>query len=394
MFSKRTPGRFDLNPLSRALERIPRQDLIDLTPSNPRKLGFGLSREILGAFQNDAILSYDPDPHGMPEARHHVVSHLERRGISVDPDRLFLTASTSEAYSWIFKLLCNPGDALLVPEPSYPLLDHLIGLEAVVRVPYRLRYERQWRIDFDSVLAALETDEGEKARAIVVVSPNNPTGNYLQPDELEKIVSIASRKNLALISDEVFWDFRLTDIPFAGLPAVHEKRILSFSLGGLSKTLGLPQMKLGWIAANGPEPQITQCIERLELIADTYLSVGTPVQAALGTLFSLEKMLQEPIRLRVRKNLANLRDAVRPDPSVELLAAEGGWYAMLRVPRFEDDETLAIELLEKDRVLVQPGYFYDCHEGAHLVVSLLTPEEMLDRGIQKILERFSKLRAP
>ncbi len=396
MFSRRTPRSFDLNPLSRALEKISRQHLLDLTPSNPARVGLAAPEEILKAFLDPRILSYEPDPHGMPEARKLVMHHLGQRGLVTDPERIFLTASTSEAYSYLFKLLCDPGDSVLVPEPSYPLLDHLIELECVTRLPYRLVYEKQWKVDFESIRDALESDEGERVRAIVVVSPNNPTGSYLKTDELEQLVKIAAEKDLAIISDEVFWDYRLSDnkvdSPAPVYPTAHEKRVLTFSLGGLSKTLGLPQMKLGWIVVNGPEPHLSQCLEKLELIADTYLSVGTPVQAALGKLLEQETALQEPIKLRIRRNLAAIREAVRADPSVELLTAEGGWYAMLKVPKYEDDETLAIELLEKDHVLIQPGYFYDCTDGAHLVISLLTPEETLKQGLEKVLKRLSKLR--
>jgi len=393
MFSKRTPHRFDLNPLSRALEATPRPGLLNLTVSNPARAGLIPAADILPLLSGPDNLHYEPDPHGLPKARHALARHLAGRGHAIDPERIFLTASTSEAYGYLFKLLCDPGDAVLVPEPSYPLLDHLIELECAVRVPYELVYEKGWKIDFDSVEAALATDEGQKAKAIVVVSPNNPTGNYLKAAELEQLARLAGERGLAIIADEVFEDYLLDPVSGSAGPAAASafaaRHALTFSLGGLSKTLGLPQLKLSWILASGPEPAISSCLERLELIADTYLSVGTPVQTALEGLLGLLPRLQTPIRERVRANLDLLRRMTGSCETAGLLAAEGGWYAMLKIHIPCDDEALALELLEKDHVLVQPGYFYDCTGGQYLVISLLTPEATLQDGTARILSRLS-----
>lgn len=395
MFSRRTPSRYDLNPLARALEKARQMpgDILDLTVSNPQRAGIIPPENlVLAPLQHGGAIHYEPDPHGLPLARSAVSTHLARRGIRSDPEKLFLTASTSEAYGFLLKLLCDPGDAVLAPEPSYPLLDHLLDLESIRRVPYRIAYENGWKLDLDSIGKVLADSSQPRIRAIVIVSPNNPTGNYLKRNELDHLAELALRHELALVSDEVFFDYRLGDPAPGSISLASGSSVPAFTLGGLSKTLGLPQMKLAWIIVNGPKAWLPGCLERLELIADTYLSVGTPVQLAAGTWLEAEAIFQKPIHERVRGNWEMLQHVFSGAPGqAELLPAEGGWYAMLRVPRYEDDGTMAVSLLEHERVLVQPGYFYDCHAGAHFVVSLLTEPGVLKQGTGRLIDGLRRI---
>jgi len=366
MFSSRIAWGAEPNAISRMLagKEAAGMGVLDLTESNPTQAGFDYpEEELLAGFQDPRMLTYDPESAGLTEAR-----EIIGRYCGVPADRLILTSSTSEAYSWLFKLLCNPGDEVLAPQPSYPLFDYLAALENVRPVPYPLEYHGRWTIDFDSLLAALST----QTRAIILVHPNNPTGSFVQGEELARLDELCRERGIALISDEVFSGYALE--PRAEfVPVAAAVPAMAFSLNGLSKMIGMPQMKLGWIHTNSREAH-----ERLELIADTYLSVGTPVQHALPALFGIRDRIQRQIRARLQENLATLKAGFSPRH------VEGGWYAVLQVPRVRSEEEWVLALLEHENVLVQPGYFYDFASEAFLVLSLLTPPAVFEEGLRRI----------
>ncbi len=337
-----------------ARKRASGEALYNLTESNPTHAGITYPTVI---FDDPRMMRYDPESFGLLSARERIA---EEYGIAAE--RIVLTTSTSEGYSWLFKLLCDPGDEVLVPRPSYPLFDYLAALECVIVKPYALRYHEGWFVD----LADMQISK--RTKAIVVVNPNNPTGSYLKMEELEVLIQLARKHGLAIISDEVFSDYEL--IP-GGVPSlVNVEGVMTFCLNGLSKLIGMPQMKLGWIIVNDFEAR-----ERLELIADTYLSVGTPVQCALPKLLAIKRDIQEQIMSRVRDNLMAIPQARQ---------VEGGWYAVLQVPRIKSEEQWALQLLESYNVLVQPGYFYDFESEAFLVLSLLTPTGVFREGIRRL----------
>lgn len=376
MFSHRLPFHLPRNPIADAIEqrRAEGREILDLTESNPTHAGIVYPADyILAGFRDPQMLVYDPSSNGLPQARARVAG-LYR----VDHSRVVLTASSSEAYSWLFKLLCDPGDEILTPRPSYPLFEFLAGLESVQIRQYPLRYDGGWFIDFDPLESAIH----ERTRAIVVVNPNNPTGSYLKRWELDRLRHLCARHNLALISDEVFSDYHLAPVDLRSLTCVED--VLTFCLGGLSKMVGTPQMKLGWMIAGGPENIREEALARIDLIADNFLSVGTPVQYALPSLLAARENVQKQILDRLQINLAYLRDTVRGNDAFRLLEVEGGWYAILRVPRVRSEEEWVLGLLERG-VLVQPGYFYDFESEAYLVVSLLTPQPTFREGTDRIL---------
>jgi alanine-synthesizing transaminase len=290
-----------------------------------------------------------------------------------------LTASTSEAYGWLFKLLCEPGDAVLVPRPSYPLFEHLTRLEGVRTATYDLEYHGRWAIDFETVAAA-----PAETRAILLVSPNNPTGSYVTAAELERLLVLCRERRWALIADEVFVDYPLdVQNPLTDL-ATHAD-VLTFTLGGLSKSIGMPQLKLGWIVAGGESSVRNSALARLEFVADTYLSVGTPVQVALPSLLTAGAEIRAAVQRRLRHNLELVRNAVGRHPSCELLNAEGGWSAVIRVPAIRSEDRLVLELFDRERILVHPGYFFDFAHEAYVVVSLLPREDVFAAGIERTL---------
>lgn len=369
MYSRRldwNPGR---NRIAQLLER--RRPSYDLTESNPTRAGLHWPEGLLEGLRDERGLSYDPDPKGLLEARERVAEYEQ-----APVDQVLLTSSSSEAYAWLFKLLCDPGDEVLVPQPSYPLFEFLARLESVRTVAYPLFYDRGWCLD----VAGLEQALTSRSRAIVVVNPNNPTGSYLKRRELEQLERLCAAHDLALISDEVFSDYALQDSAseerVKSVARAAATKVTAFSLSGLSKVCGLPQLKLGWMVSNS-----AAALERLELIADTYLSVSTPVQLAAGRLLASRHGIQEQIVRRARANLALVPEA---------LQVEGGWYAILRVPPVKSEEDWVVELLESYGVLVQPGFFYDFpRQGAHLVLSLLTPEPVFQEGLRLIRRALS-----
>ena len=387
MKSSRLPSDLSLNATTRTLEALRRRGLsvIDLTASNPTRVGLHYPADLLSALADPAALVYDPQPLGSLTAREAVCADFARRGLSVPPECTALTTSTSEAYAWLFKLFCDAGDSVLVPRPSYPLFEHLTVLESVEARQYRLEYSGQWRIDVGELSAAID----DRTRAILVVSPNNPTGSFLHKDDLVALAALCQSKQIALIGDEVFTDFGFD--PELRHPSVLEAEgVVSCSLGGLSKSAGLPQVKLGWIGFGGPAARVREVIDAFEVVADTYLSVSTPTQVALPALIERGSDVRDQIRRRIRRNLDALRKAVSGFPSISLLDVEGGWSAILQVPAYRSEESLVLELLTQDHVLVHPGFFFDFDREAFIVVSLLVEDALFDRGIERVLTRASQ----
>jgi aspartate/methionine/tyrosine aminotransferase len=380
IFSTRSLQEDVPNRLTRALaEAKSRGPVLDLTVSNPTAAGIAYDEKaILGAFSDRGMLAYEPDPLGLESARATVA-----REIGHDSSLVALTASTSEAYAVLFKMLCDPGDEILVPAPSYPLLGWLAAFEAVKLASYPLIYAGGWMVDVGALRAAVTP----RTKAIVVVSPNNPTGSYLGRSELEAILDLG----LPIVSDEVFARYPLS----AGVPddrvatVLEAKRGLVFSLSGLSKLCGLPQMKLGWIAAGGDDRHARAAMQRLAIVLDAYLSVGTPVQLALPSLLTAGKKTARTSSERTKKNLAVVRKTLASAAHATVLDVEGGWYVTLRVPETMTDEEWALTLVSEDAVHVHPGFFFDLDRGAHLVVSLLTPEDDLAQGIERIARRLA-----
>ncbi len=310
-----------------------------------------------------------------------MAADFARRGFPIGPDRVLLSASTSEAYAFLFKLLCDPGDEVLVPRPGYPLFEFLAALESLVVRAYPLAHDGEWHLDVSALRAAVSP----RTRAVVVVNPNNPTGAYLKEDELLALEALCAERRLALVSDEVFADFSFRDDARRASSVARDSPALAFALGGLSKSCGLPQLKLAWTAVTGPEPLRREALARLEVVADTFLSVSTPVQLAAPALLARREELQAPIRERVARNLDRLRASLGPGSPATLLEPEGGWYAVLRVPATLPEEERVTRLLEERDVLVHPGYFFDFPHEAFLVLSLLAPEAEFSEGTSRVL---------
>jgi aspartate/methionine/tyrosine aminotransferase len=354
--------------------------LLDLTEANPTRAGLAwpparLAAALLGAGPD--LAAYDPDPRGAPDARAAVAGYLRGRGCEVAPERILLTASTSEAYGFLLKLLCDPGDEVLVPAPAYPLLDLLAGLEAVALRRYPLRYDGEWHLDLDALEAAI----GPRTRAVLLVSPSNPVGAVASAGTLAALDALCARRGLALVADEVFAD----TAPGGAPSALAAREGLAFHLSGLSKVCGLPQLKAGWIAAAGPEERVGPALVRLEVIADAYLSVAGPAQRALASLLPERDTFLRPLRARLDANRAAL--AARAGTTFDLLRSAGGWSAVLQVGETVDEEALCLTLLEEG-VAVQPGFFFDFERSGYLVVSLLPPPETFTQGIEILARRL------
>ena len=386
MFSRRFHWDFRTNRLTQALEAGRRDGarILDLTESNPTRAGLEYPPEIVRAFDDPRTLVYEPSPAGAAEAREAVASYYATRGARVETGRILLTASTSEAYAWLFKLLCDAGDHVLVPRPSYPLFEFLANLESVEVRQYPLVYDGGWAIDLEALAAAVT----ERTRAVVLVNPNNPTGSYVKRAELQALSRLCGQRRMALISDEVFSDYALGEA--TGSEAAERvttlvgvEECLAFSMSGLSKVAGMPQMKLGWIVASGPAKLRAEATEKLEWIADTYLSVSTPVACAAARLLACGELVQRQIRERTAGNLAVAREALGGS-AAGILAVEGGWYMTVRMPRIRGEEDWAIHLLTEEGVLTQPGFFYDFESEAFLIVSLLTAPGEFREGIARL----------
>lgn len=382
VFAKRTNWNLERNRLSEALERhrASGKPLLDLTTSNPTTSEFRFnSNEIFDAMSHPAGFCYVPVPFGVPPARRAVAAYFAELGVQAPIDDICLTVSTSEAYSFVFRLLCDPGDELLIPSPSYPLFDFLADIQDVKLARYPLVYDHGWQIDF----ASLERAITPRTRGIIVVHPNNPTGHYAKPGDFARLNEICAPRGLAIIADEVFLDFALDGKArpsFAG-----NREALTFTMSGLSKISGLPQMKFAWIVTSGPERLKQEALARLEVIADTYISVSSPVQMGASKMLDMRHGFQRQVMARVRANLAELDRQLAAQESCSRLAIEGGWYAVLRVPAMCSDEELALELLESHGVYVHPGHFFDFPGDGYLVVSLITPVEIFAEGMKRLL---------
>ena len=395
MFARRTAWNRAPNRFSVALEkhRAAGRQVLDLTVSNPTQVGIrfaGLS--ILKALVDLRALEYHPEPKGVRTAREAVAAYYRERGadphlpaqmwgIEVDPADIILTTSTSEAYSFVFRLLCDQDDEVLVPTPSYPLFEFLAGLQDVRLAPYELIYDHGWQIDFHSLEKALT----ERSRGVLVVHPNNPTGGYVPSKEMDRLSEICKDRGLALIADEVFLDYAHDGKPRPTFAT--SQTALTFTLSGLSKISGMPQMKFAWIATSGPSEQRREALARLEVVADTYLSMNTPIQLAAPEFFRQRVRFQAELMQRIRANRAEL-DRQLEGGVCRRLDLEGGWYAVLRVPVTRSDEDLAVELLEQRSVLVHPGHFYDFHADGYLVLSLITPERVFAEGMRRVIGAF------
>ena len=388
MFSKRTDWKLTPNRFAQAQEEVRAAgiELLDLSVSNPTRAGLQLDQEgILQALAQPEALEYDPQPKGLLSARKAVARYYKDAHdvYDVDPESLILTTSTSEGYSFVFRLLCNAEDEILVPKPSYPLFDFLAELQDVKLAPYPLVYHDGWQIDFPSLYKAVN----HRTRAVVVVHPNNPTGSYASSEEIDSLNRVCSEYNLALVVDEVFLDYSVDGAPRNSF--VSNNSALTFALSGISKISGLPQMKLAWIAANGPREAVTQALARMEVISDTYLSMNAPVQLATSTLLDQRKGLQPLLLDRIRHNLQELDYQLSRQKTCERLRVDGGWYAVLRVPALQADEDLAIDLLRKVAVLVHPGHFYDFSNDGYLVISLITPGDIFREGVKLVLAQLN-----
>jgi len=385
MFAKRTNWNLTPNRLSEALaaHRAAGKPLLDLTVSNPTECGFEYdSSAILNALSDPASLTYEPNPRGRESARRAVAGYYADRGDNVPVEDIFVTTSTSEAYSYIFRTLCDPGDELLIPSPSYPLFDFLADIQDVKLVRYPLVYDHGWQIDFHAVEQAITP----RTRGIIVVHPNNPTGHYTKLAEIARLNSICAERGLTIIADEVFLDFAIEGNRPESFAA--NRSGPTFTLSGLSKICGLPQMKAAWLIASGPQEWKREALARLEVIADTYLSMNAPVQLAIPKFLGQRHSFQDQVMSRIRLNLAELDRQLATQKAVSRLKVEGGWCAVLRVPATRSDEDLAIGLLTTRGVSVHPGHFYEFPAEGFLVVSLITPEQDFAEGTSRLLATF------
>jgi aspartate/methionine/tyrosine aminotransferase len=385
MFSKRTNWKLTPNALTLAQREMAAagREVLDLSASNPTRVGLNYDSEaITGSLAQASGLDYEPQPKGMLVARQAVSDYYreQHNTFSVSPENIILTSSTSEAYFHLFHLLCNPDDRVLVPKPSYPLFDFLADLSDVKLVPYPLIYDHGWQIDFVSLYQAVD----HRTRAVVLVHPNNPTGSYVHENEFRPLNAFCREYNLALIVDEVFLDYAhdgASRRTFAANPDA-----LTFTLSGLSKVSGLPQMKLAWIVSSGPEEQLASAMDRLEIVADTFLSLNTPVQLASPVLLKQRKNIQPVLLDRLRANLEELDRQLLHSSSCKRLETEGGWYAVLRVPVTQSDEELSVKILRGCSVLVHPGHFYDFPQDGYLILGLITAIDQFREGVQRILQ--------
>jgi aspartate/methionine/tyrosine aminotransferase len=378
-FSHRTNWNTEESELARAYrERLASgQPIADLTASNPTRCGFAYPASLLDALTNPRALQYDPQPKGLLSAREAVCAYYRVHGAVLGPEQVVLTTSTSEAYSFLFRLLCDPGKEILIPQPSYPLFDFLAGLDDVRLKAAPLVYENGWQIDAEDIRCAITTE----TRAIVIVHPNNPTGHYTKPWEAKQLARLCREFGLSLIVDEVFLDYSFGTKAESFARGIEGVPV--YVVSGLSKIAGLPQIKAAWIVATGPER--AQALARLEVIADTFLSMNTPVQLAMPAWLEGREAIQAQICQRVAANLAALDQAVETVESVQRLAVEGGWYAVLRIPAVAPDEQTVLALLERG-VWVHPGYFFGMPESGWLVVSLLAPEAEFSNGVAIMID--------
>jgi len=386
MFARRTEWNLSANRYALAVERARDcavrggRALLDLTAGNPTTVGLHYERErILRALQHPRALEYEPACKGILPAREAVAAYYAERGVALSAERIILTVSTSEAYTYCFRLLCDPGDEVLVPQPSYPLFEFLADIQDVKLVPYELVYDHGWQIEFESLRRAITP----RSRAIMVVHPNNPTGHFTRSWELERLNALCGEHELALVADEVFLDYGIADEQ--PLSFADNDGALTFTLSGLSKICALPQIKVAWIAASGPPELVRTALDRLEVIADTYLSPNAPVQWAVAELLETREGIQRQLRERVGRNLRELDEQLAKAKMTTRLEFDAGWYAVLRTPATRSDEDVAIALLEQEGVLIHPGHFFDFPGTGYLVASLIAPEEDFREGMGRVL---------
>ncbi len=389
MFAKRTDWEFHSNQITLQLDVLKQNavDVIDLTESNPTRCGFVYpSEKILNTLSDPANLSYQPHPQGMLCARQAVSQYYQRLKVDIDPEKIFLTASTSEAYSYLFRLLADPGDHILIAQPGYPLFQFLADINDLHVDFYSLAYEDGWHIDFETI----ENQISKKTRVLILVNPNNPTGSYIKKDELTALNHLCQKHHIAMICDEVFFDYPFEDDQKNFLSLAHNRSTLTFTLSGISKILALPQMKIGWIVVGGPEDQVQESLQRLEVISDTFLSVSTPAQNALPQWFSTQEKIQKELKYRTAVNRSELKKMAEHFPQCRLLEAEGGWYAILKIPGIKNEEQWVLELLNEGHVYVHPGYFFDFEDEPCLVLSLLTQPQRFQEGIKRIFRKIAQ----
>ena len=377
------------NQITKTLNRLKQENIkiFDLTASNPTQGRFKYPPEILTEFNNPFNLQYKADAQGLLLARQAVSDYYKKKGFDVSPQRIFLTSSTSEGYLYIFRLLMDVDDKVLFPQPSYPLFSFLTDINDVEMHTYPLNYiDGKWQVNQEEFRQAFTA----KVKAVTVVNPNNPTSSFIKKEESDFLNNMCRANNAAIICDEVFWDFTF-DESKDYVSLVNNKNVLTFTLGGLSKTLGLPQMKLSWIVLSGPESEVEQAAAKLEVIADTFLSVNTPVQQALPKWLSLQEDIQKEIKIRLNKNKRFIEGIIAGDEHYQLLSIEGGWYAILKILDNQNEEDLVLNLLKNYSVSVHPGYFFDFEEGQHLIISLLTEESIFQEGLRRILNCYENI---
>lgn len=389
MFARRTNWKLEENAYTRVLclHKARGKRVLDLTASNPTICGFDYDEPaIIAALQSPASLQYDPEPKGFASARAAVVGYYAAMApaVHVDPENLILTTGTSEGYSFLFRLLCEPGDEIIIAQPSYPLFEFLATIQDVSLRPFRLLYDHGWEIDFHALQQAITS----RTRAILLVHPNNPTGHFIRCQEADQLQSICAERKLALVVDEVFLDYTLPDASnrYRACGSFASKnRALTFVLSGLSKVAALPQMKVGWIVASGPDALVRTALARLEIISDTFLSLSAPLQYGLPALLAQRARMRPQLLRRVETNLQRLDELLAGQKVVSRLEIEGGWYAVLRIPAVQSDEDFAIRLLQRHGVLIHPGHFYEFPHEGYLIASLLTPGGDFEEGISAVL---------
>jgi len=387
MFSKRTQWSLTQNKLSEKISQLTSKGkaLINLTESNPTKCGFFVSRNILSSLNQISNKHYSPNSQGLERARSAVAQYYKEKSVSVQANQIFITSSTSEAYSYIFRLLLNSGDEVMMPTPSYPLINYLAKLNDVSVKTYSLGYEKRWSMDVNSIGKSFK-----KQKLMILINPNNPTGNYIYESELKLINQLAEKQKAALLCDEVFHDFNLREKTKTPLSLASNNKVLTFTLSGISKSLALPQMKLSWIVVSGPKRVREEAMKRLEVIADTFLSVSTPVQNALPVWLKERDKIQAGIKKRVLSNLDYLQRELVKYPENQILTVEGGWSVIIQIPKIYSEEDWVLKFLTQDQVIVHPGYFYDFPKEAYIVISLILPPKQFRQGICKIFKRIRK----